>query len=161
MKQIQKTGTVFEDAQGVKYKDVIVLPHAQKINPNGSLFLQAAFYFDEDALDDEPFYIFSILFDKEPEIENFVAKYDENGTVLLDDEGTPVMDFEKTTFVHIGAPRIVQNLHHLYPVDNPLAFSPKNRASQLFWNNLEFAPIWAPGLKFGDIFEYENGLLPE
>ena len=157
MKQIQKAGTVWEDVQGRKYTNVIVLPHLAKVNNNGSLILQAAFYFDEEALDNPPFMFFTKIFGKEPVIENFVPLKDETGSILFDKEGKPLMDEDKTTFEHYGGPRITQELILNFPIDNPLAFQPKNRASQLAWNELEFSP----GLKFGDYFDFENGLLPE
>lgn len=160
MKQFQKAGTVWQDEFGRKYEDTIVKPHLSK-QENGELFLQAAFYFDADALENNkpPFKLYSIKFSKDPVIKEFVAQVDNEGNVVTDNEGNPVMDFEKTTFVHVGAPRICQNLHFNWPIDNPLSFTPKNRASQLAWNELEFIP--GSGLKFGDYYDFEGGLLPE
>lgn len=157
MKQKQTPGTVWEDAQGRKYTDTIILPLESKQYPDGSLFLQAGIFFDEDALDNEPFMKISFLFPKDPEIKEFVPLKDENGTILLDNEGTPIMDAEKTTFVHHGGPLISENLIYLSPINNPLAFTPKNRASQIGWNEFNFYK----DLKIGDYYEFEGGLLPE
>ncbi len=157
MRQFQIPGTVWEDEHGREYKNVVVLPHEQKIKKDGSLFLQAAFYYSANNLDKPPFFIYTISFPKDAEIEELVLLKDIEGNLILDEFDKPQMDIEKTTFVHIGAPRICQNLKFNWPVEDPLPFTPLNRASQEFWNSLEFMA----GLKFGDYFEFEGGFLPE
>ncbi len=156
MRLIQKEGTEIISANGHVNTECVIEAIDLHIDKKKTAVVKIGIFANDGTVEEfPPVKELTWIFTKEPLIEYKPLTID--GNVQYDSNLDLIYTDELTERSHVGSPFIMYTMDILKPTDSPTIITPKILASQLWILNQWYDRT----RKIGDLFEFENGLLPE